>query len=202
MIFDRKLHAARASLPENYEKKFSMDLQNDKKTMLTVNIAAVAVAAVMFVAAYIFIPLTSMYAGETLSVVLLKLGVLLISYAAYIVLHELVHGIAMRYYGSKNVRYGFTGLYAYAGSSDYFDRASYLVISLAPIVFWGIVLLILNIALPVRWFWVVYFIQMGNISGAAGDVYVTVKMLRSPKGLLVNDTGVSMTVYGEAKIPE
>ena len=62
-------------------------------------------------------------------------------------------------------------------------------------VIWGIVLGVLCAALPESWFWVVYFIQIANISGAAGDAYVTYKMLTLPKDILVNDTGVAMTVY-------
>ena len=37
------------------------------------------------------------------------------------ILHEIVHGIAMRICGTKKVKYGFTGLYAFAGSKDFYD---------------------------------------------------------------------------------
>jgi hypothetical protein len=111
------------------------------------------------------------------------------------VLHELVHGIFMKHYSGVKPKYGFTLLYAYAGSTAYFNKKSYIIIALAPVVIWGIVLGVLCAVLPVSWFWVFYFIQMGNISGAAGDAYVTYKMLTFPKDILVNDTGVAMTVY-------
>ena len=48
---------------------------------------------------------------------------------------------------------------------------------------------------PQDWFWVIWFWQIMNVSGAAGDVYVTVKLLRQPQDILVKDTGVAMTVY-------
>lgn len=64
-------------------------------------------------------------------------------------------------------------------------------------VVWEIVLLILNFIVPMSWFWVVYFIQMGNVSGAAGDLYVTWKFSKLPKDILVKDTGVEMTVYSK-----
>ncbi|MBQ7290862.1 MAG: hypothetical protein IJW76_03940, partial [Clostridia bacterium] len=56
---------------------------------------------------------------------------------------------------------------------------------------------VLCAAVPESWFWIPYFIQIGNISGAAGDAYVTCKMAALPKDILVNDTGVAMTVYAE-----
>ena len=113
------------------------------------------------------------------------------------VLHEIVHGIAMKMCGTKKVRYGFTGLYAYAGSDDYYDKKAYIFIALAPVVFWGVVLLIINLLVPIGWFWVVYFIQIINLSGAAGDLFVTAKFLRLPNDVLVKDYGVSMTVYSK-----
>ena len=51
------------------------------------------------------------------------------------------------------------------------------------------------IFVPIAWFWVVFAIQIMNLSGAAGDLYVTVRFLRLPKDILVKDTGVAMTVY-------
>jgi hypothetical protein len=86
-------------------------------------------------------------------------------------------------------------MYAYAGSEAYFNKKSYIIIALAPVVIWGAVLGVLCAVLPQSWFWVVYLIQIGNISGAAGDFYVTFKFLKLPKDILVNDTGVAMTVY-------
>ena len=195
MIFDRKLHASKPTLPEDYEKAFGIDLQSDKKTYLIVNLSALAVAAVLFLIGCLIVPFRTLYADVSVSVVLLRTGVLIAGAVAYIILHELVHGITMRYYGSKTVKYGFTGNYAFAGSSDYYDRASYLVITLAPVVFWGVVLLILCLVLPASWFWVAYMIQIFNISGAAGDAYVTFRLLRSPRDILISDSGVRMEVY-------
>ena len=40
-----------------------------------------------------------------------------------------------------------------------------------------------------------YFIQITNISGGAGDLYVTFKFSRMPSDILVQDSGVGMTVY-------
>ena len=40
----------------------------------------------------------------------------------------------MKYYGSTKVRFGFTGLYAWAGSGkDWFRKGAYLAVALAPV---------------------------------------------------------------------
>ena len=103
----------------------------------------------------------------------------------------------MKRYSGIKVHYGYTGLYAYAGSDAYFCRAHYIRIALAPIVIWGIVLLALNLLLPAGWFWPVYMIQVSTLSGAAGDIYVSCRMYRLPQDILIRDTGISMTVYGK-----
>ncbi|MCI2113311.1 MAG: DUF3267 domain-containing protein [Ruminococcus sp.] len=97
----------------------------------------------------------------------------------------------------KKVKYGFTGLYAFAGCEEYFSKKPYIVIALAPIVVWGVVLAAVCCFVPESWFWVVYFIQIMNLSGAAGDLYVTCKFSKFPKDILIKDTGLEMKVYSE-----
>ena len=128
---------------------------------------------------------------------MLRFVVMIVSLILYIILHEAVHGIAMKICGTKKVKYGFTGLYAFAGSEDFYDKKSYIAIALAPVVFWGIVLGVINFLVPVEWFWVVYIIQIMNLSGAAGDLFVTVKFSSMPKDILVQDSGLEMTVYSK-----
>ncbi len=185
-------------LPEGYEKILDIDLQKNKKLMLGVNIGALLVAAVMAVAALPFVPISTLFDMDD-GFYFLRLLAMLAGTGAYIVLHELVHGIFMKAFSGVKPRYGFTLMYAYAGSTAYFNKKSYITIALAPVVIWGIVLGVLCAFVPEGWFWVFYFIQITNLSGAAGDAYVTYKMLTLPKDILVNDTGVAMTVYGKTK---
>ena len=150
----------------------------------------------MAVPMHFLVPITSLFdVSKGLKAYTIRFVVLFVAMIAYIVLHELVHGITMKILGTKKIKYGFTGLLAYAGSDDYYDKKSYITIALAPIVIWGVVLAIINIFVSSEWFWVVYFIQLLNVSGAAGDMYVTVKFAKLPKDILVRDYGVSMTVY-------
>lgn len=183
-----------AVLPEGYKEIKKVDLQKDKKLAILVNGFAFLIMAVMVVPMLFIVPIKS-FMADGMILYLVKLGVIIVGMIVYIVLHELVHGIVMKYYSKIKPTYGFTGMYAYAGSSAYFCKKHYIVIALAPIVLWGVVLLILNLLVPTGWFWVVYLIQMMNISGAAGDLYVSASFSKLPKDILINDTGVSMTIY-------
>lgn len=191
---------AYSALPENYKEIFSVNLQKDKKKSILVNSFALLIAAVMIVPVHFIIPITELFSvGEDMKMYFIRFAVLLILSVLYIILHEAVHGVAMKICGTKKIKYGFTGIYAFAGSNDYYDKKSYIFIALAPVVLWGIVLAAVNFFVPREWFWVIYFVQISNISGAAGDFYVTAKFSRFPKDILVKDYGVGMTVFSAEK---
>ena len=186
------------ALPEEYREFYSIDLQNNKKMSLIVNLLAVAIAGVLLIPMIFFVPISallSMYDG--LVSYIIRFVSLIVLIVIYMVLHELTHGVAMKICGTKKVKYGFTGLYAFAGSNDYYDKKSYIFIALAPVVLWGFVIAIINPFVSVEWFWVVYILQITNLSGAAGDLFVIIKFSGFPKDILIRDYGVAMTVYSK-----
>lgn len=183
-------------LPVGYKEIFSVNLQKDKKIATIINVGAILIAVLMAVPMNFYIPISTLFDfTQGVKNYFTRFIVLMVSMIAYLILHEAVHGIAMKICGTKKVKYGFTGLYAYAGSDDFYDKKSYIFIALAPVVLWGIVLAVVNCFVSENWFWVVYFIQISNISGAAGDIYVTAKFSKMPSDILVTDCGVGMTVY-------
>ena len=188
-----------AHLPEGYREYKSVDLAKNKSEMLTVNLAALLLGAVMVVPAALLMPFPKIFDNfvQHLPAILLFFASLII----YILLHEAVHGIFMKRYSKVKPFYGLKGImYAYAGSTAFFDKRSYLVISLAPVVLLGLVLVLLNLLVPLGWFWFVYIIQVVNISGAAGDLYVMNMICKCPDDILVNDSGVSMKIYSATGI--
>ncbi|MEG1523533.1 MAG: DUF3267 domain-containing protein [Clostridia bacterium] len=127
--------------------------------------------------------------GLVLQVLLLGLGTV-----GYMLLHELIHGWIMQAYGG-HPRYHFSVIYACAGSDAYFSRRQYMNIALMPVLLLGLLLLVLNIILYPEHYWFFYTLQMLNVSGAAGDLYVTAMIMRMPKDTVVQDTGTVMTFY-------
>lgn len=190
-------------LPQGYAELCTIDLQKNKRLAFGVNLAALGIAAVLFAIGIALMPFSLLLdsPGDSplaLLQMLPKLLAALFGIALYLVLHEAVHGIFMKGYGRLKPRFGLTLLYAYCGSDAYFDKKSYLVIGLSPVVIWGVILLAAGFLVPAGWFWTVYLIQIVNLSGATGDFYVTYRMLRLPRDILVQDDGVSMTIFAPA----
>ena len=132
---------------------------------------------------------------DVVEIDLLEIALIVLSLFVYLVLHELTHGVTMKCFGGKEVKFGFTGLYAYAGSEkDYFLANSYIVIALAPFVLWTLVFTILLICLR-NLYWPLAILQIVNISGCAGDLYVSYLISRFPADSYIRDTGVEMRVY-------
>lgn len=189
-----------SELPNGYKETFSINLQKDKKAALLVNGIALVIFLVLCVIGHFIVPISTLFSMEQgLGLYFIRFLILIAGIIVYMFLHELVHGAAMRHFGAQKVKYGFTGMYAFAGSEDYFRKKPYIVIALAPVIVWGIVLLIINCFVGGPWFWIVYFIQICNISGAAGDIYVTYKFSKMPEDILIRDVGVAMTVYSRCE---
>lgn len=187
-----------AELPENYQEILNIDLQKNKKLALIVNGIALVITVVLLAVGIVCGPKFNLFdVDDNMTLYFVRLGLLLFGMVFYIITHEVIHGIFMKLYSGQKVKYGFTGMYAFAGSDAYFNKSAYIIIALAPVVIWGVILAAACCIVPASWFWVVYFIQIINLSGAGGDFYVTWKFSKLPKDILVCDSGVSMIVYSQ-----
>lgn len=189
------------TLPAGYRELLKIDLQQNKRLLLLVNGLSLLILLLFLIPVCFFVPLATLFEGLADGRVwptLLRLGVLLLSLVLYVILHELVHGLFIRIFSGKRARFGFTGMYAFAGSDCYFAKAPYLIIALAPVILLGAALALLLLHVPPAWFWVVYIIELNNLAGASGDLYVTCRLLKLPKDILVRDSGTAMTVFSPA----
>ena len=150
------------TLPDSYREIFKMNLQSDKKIALKINIGATAAMVILMIIGGFIVPIRTFFKMEPFSDYLIRLGVLTLAYLLYMMAHELTHAVVMKAAGAKKVVFGFTGMYAFAGShDDYFDKISYRCIALAPLIVWGIVFGVLAVIVPASWFWIVWFCLPG-----------------------------------------
>jgi len=182
-------------LPESYAEIRRVNLQNDKKLVVIIHVVWLIMAISLTLLGLAITPLSFGITINSISTLLMIIIALLIAVVAYVFAHELTHGIFIKKYSGKKAKYGFTGLYAYASSDAYFNKRQYLTILLAPIILFGAVFLVLNIFLPLQWFWFIYFLQILNFSGAAGDLYITYLMRKVPADVLIHDEGFNMIFY-------
>lgn len=184
-------------LPEGWVLHDTIDLKNNKKQFWAVQGLAAVLMIVMFAIGWLIqdpfklyepdIPLWEYYAA---------LAVMAVGFIAYIVLHELTHGVFLSAFTKTKPKFGFVGWAAYCGNEAYCNKPCYAVVALAPLVIWGIIFGVLNVFFHSGvWFWTIWILQTGNVSGACGDIFVSCKLLKYPKEILVQDTGLSMRVY-------
>ena len=181
------------TFPDVYTYLDKIDLQHNGKQFWIVNGISLILVVVMLIAGY-FIDKFSIV--SELYEQLIALAVVIVGFILYIILHEATHGVVMRLSVKAKLNFGFKGWAAYAGSTGYFDKKHYIAVALAPLVLWGIVFGVLNIFFNSgMWFWVIWVLQIGNVSGAAGDLFCTYKMFTYPKDILVRDSGTDMSIF-------
>ena len=178
-----------------YKECTKIDLVKNKKEALLVNIYGIIIMVVMAV----FIPLLIMggiieFNLETTFPIFFI--VLLISLILYIPLHEIVHGIVLKKYTDEKLSFGWKLVYAYCGSKEaVVDRKKYYAVALAPLLVFSVVfisLMVLNPSLSLVW----YVMEIMNVSGSVGDIYVSIKLRKEKsRDILITDSGTDMSFW-------
>ena len=180
------------SYPKGYRQIMVLDFVRNRKHMKNVFIWSAVSIAVMVVFGMIFYPFDPTW--ELLKSCWWAWLAVPAMYLAYIPLHELVHGLLMHALSGVKPEYGLRLPYAYAGSDVFFDKFSHNLIALAPLIVWGAVLFALERTLPSGWLWLLYMIQISNVSGSMGDVYCVFLLMKQPKDIVIQDTGTRMRI--------
>ena len=178
-----------------YKECTKIDLVKNKKEALLVNIYGIIIMVIMAV----FIPLLIMggiieFNLETTFPIFFI--VLLISLILYIPLHEIVHGIVLKKYTDEKLSFGWKLVYAYCGSKEaVVDRKEYYAVALAPLLVFSVVfisLMVLNPSLSLVW----YVMEIMNVSGSVGDIYVSIKLRKEKsRDILITDSGTDMSFW-------
>lgn len=185
-------------LPENYEEVLLIDLKNNKKQFVFINILSV-VLIIPFIVLYLFFERSlSLSDGFRYSIILF---ISIPSLFLMIILHELIHGLFFKIFGKGKLKFKFHGFAVSCSMpTNYFNKRSYILIGLAPLVLLTIIYGVLSFFLyNTDYFILAYFPLALNFSGAAGDIYVVSLLMKMKKTVLVNDTGVAMKIYDKTK---
>lgn len=127
-----------------------------------------------------------------------EIGAVLLGVLLTMGFHELTHGLTMQMFGAKP-KYGirWKGLMLYATSPGYaYPRNNYILIALAPLVVIS-TLVIIGIWLLQGTVWVPLFALCGifNASGAVGDMWMTMIVLRYPATAYVMDERDGLRIF-------
>jgi hypothetical protein len=191
------------TLPENYQVAGSFSAKKGGVLWL-LNLAGLVLLGFFgwfFVQMLYWVRPSSARAG--LSLVASGIGGLLVlllsfvfSIGAMIVLHEGVHGLFFWLFTRARPSFAFKGAYAYAALPGwYLPRNQYFITSLAPFVLISVAGMGLLAICPPSWFVLVLSVMVLNASGAVGDLWVAIWLLRQPVECLAQDEGDAMTLY-------
>ncbi|GAA0717650.1 hypothetical protein J2744_000538 [Halorubrum trapanicum] len=125
--------------------------------------------------------------------------VILLLTTVFLVPHEWLHGLAIRYYGGEP-RYGFGVAhfilpYAYATTDHEFSRDQFIVVLLTPLVVMTAVGV--PLMLVFEWGWLVVPLA-ANAAGAVADLWMTLTLLGVPADARLQDHPKGVRIYGDA----
>lgn len=181
--------------PEKLKTEHVIDPEGDKKLRLYLSLGAVGLAAVLVGIGCIFVPITKLYDVGGVGRFILRAVLIIVMAAVYYCVHELVHSYVLKRLTGITAKIVFEKFHARCVNDAVFTLKGYLIYCFAPVVILGVVLLILNIVLPERFFWQVYIIQIINIAGAAGELYAAYRLIKERKELAVLDDGEKLIYW-------
>ena len=185
-----KMPSNAASLPAGYKLKAKMDLKEDRKINLAIQFTFVMIVLLMIGMAKWFGFQTRSNWSTGITILMTALTGL-----AYMAVHELTHGIFMRVLSGVKPAYFARFPFLCSGSTAYFNKASFIVVALAPVALWGAVLIALLVLLPHDFFLSIYIVIGLNFAGAAGDYFQVYKIAKLPSMALIQDDGKVTSVF-------
>lgn len=128
-----------------------------------------------------------------------SIALVLVIIFATIVVHEAVHGLGFILLAKAKPIFAFRGVYAYAAAPGwYIPRDRYLTIGLAPFILISLMGVVLMAFVPPVWIAPLVLVCVINASGAVGDLWVAVLLLRQPFNALAHDGGDEISIYARS----
>lgn len=181
-------------LPDGYETVYTIDAK-DNKIGLLFNLLALVIIGVIVCLSFLVIRPTGFFENYSIFRNLLFMAAMF----CYIILHELVHGLAYKAFTHQKLKFGLSLTVAYCGVPDiYVYRRTAMISLLAPFVVFIPVFLLPTFILDNVWdkFYCMILFAL-HIGGCVGDLYDTFLYLfkfRNPSTLM-RDTGPMQTFY-------
>lgn len=191
-------------LPAGYKQALYINAK-DIKFGIIFNLIALAVLAAVVILALLFLHLGGKLSSDILD---MEYWQLMIAYAVffggmigYVVLHELVHGVAYKSLTGEKLTFGMSWSCAFCGVPNiYTYRRTALISVIAPFALFTVLMLPLLVILyfvSPLYFLIVAFLFGLHVGGCSGDLYVVYLLTVRFKNqrLLMRDTGPEQFFY-------
>ena len=177
-------------LPGTHQFSHLIDLKKNKNINLLVQVIFIFIALVMVISAIVFqLPIQSDL--KTLSKILITIGFVII----YMIVHEMTHGIFIWILSKRKPIYSIRFPYLTTGSQSYFNKRSFILITLAPVIILGVILLITINFVPQTLFLSFYVVLGLNFAGSSGDYIQVFFFSKLPNSSLLQDDGNETRVF-------
>jgi hypothetical protein len=190
------------TLPEPYQAQATIDIKNQRKLALTLNLTGILLFLLVFnlmtrtVYKLRGIEPQSSFTITADSLWWLPLFSIILGFIFLIILHEAAHGLFFWIYTKKMPKFALHLSYAYAAAPDwYIRRNAYLVIALAPIVLITGLGWLLFVFVPGSWLMPLALFTSINIASSIGDLYVVYRLMKMPQSAHIQDEGDRMTFF-------
>ena len=181
---------APTEVPVGYRLHSTLDLKEDPRAAVTIQVGfAAAVAGLVAAALLLDLPLDGSWHPAVVAAVTVAACVV------YMVVHEATHGAVLWWLTKVRPTFAVRLPYLVTGSPALISRRQAVVVALTPVVLWGLVLLDLLRDLPAELFLTVYVVLVLNVAGSAGDALQAHAFARLPADALVRDDGRVTEVF-------
>lgn len=203
MIPEKKKNFER-ELPEGYRQGAYVNAK-DAKLGIIFNLIALAVCIAVMGVALISLALTGRLSIDIISIdaseIFVAYFLFILLMLGYIVLHEIVHGIAYKALTGEKLTFGISWSCAFCGVPHIFTYKKTAVISTAsPLTLFTLIfiplLAVLYFVSPL--YYLIFSFVFGlHLGGCSGDIYILYLLLARFKGkkLLMRDTGPEQFIY-------
>lgn len=188
---------ATQQIPADYVSFWKLNFDNKRSTLIVNGVALLLLFlfGTAFAIMIVWLRPGNQALNFSISSGSLKEGLIFLAEALVITIivmfvHEGFHGLFFWIFSGKRPQFGVKSYYAYAGAPGwYFRRGQYALIGLAPLI--GITLLGIAGALwlPDAFIMPIYLALVFNASGAAGDLWVVLRLAFCPSEMWVLDQG-------------
>lgn len=170
-----------AAMPKSFNKAGEIEAKTLKQKLILLAIGLSA-ALLVFAVGCIIVPISELFAVSGVFVMIFRLLVIAALAYAYFFGYESIHAhILKSLCGDKCCRVNTHLRLFYTTSKCSFTPKAFFVLKLTPTLLIFIVLLILQLILPDSLFWMVYIIQIINLSCAAPYYCLAAILIRSKK---------------------
>ena len=186
------------NIPEGYVAKKTIDAK-DKKIIAILYLIVTILSVIAGVALYFIKPFSfnDLINDDTRTRLLVEL-ILIALVFAYIIIHELTHGIVYKIFTHEKLKFGLTLSVAFCGVPNaYVKKWPAFLAAIAPLFVYTIVFLtVFFVSDNLYVYFIAYVLFILHFGGCAGDMWVCSYLLfKADKTTIVNDDGAKQVFY-------